>query len=144
MKDNFLARLNNIEDTFNKIRKYFWEDDLLPWETKNAWSPKVDIWEDKDKIVVEAELPGVDKKDVDVNINDGLLTIRAVSEKKQESKEKNYYRSERSFGEFVRSIRLPYEIDNKNVKATFKNGVLEVQLPKTKEVKEKNIKVAIE
>lgn len=144
MKDNLLARINSIEDTFNKLRKYFWEDDILPWEPKNAWSPKVDIWEDKDKMVVEAELPGVDKKDIDVNISDGLLTIRAVTEKKQESKEKNYFRSERSYGEFVRSIRLPYEIDSKNIKATFKNGVLEVQLPKTKEVKDKNIKVAIE
>lgn len=144
MRDGLLARLNDIEDTFNKIRKYFWEDDITPWETKNAWLPKVDIWEDKDKFVVEAELPGVEKKDIDVNVTGQLLTIRAVLNKKQESKDKNYYRAERSYGEFVRSVRLPNDIETKNIKASFKNGVLEIQLPKTKEAKDKTTKVEIE
>lgn len=135
-----------IEQTFKPLQrlKRFFEDwDLeLPSETVNL--PKIDVWEDNDKYVVEAELPGFDKKDIDVNISDDILTIKAVRKQEQEKKDKNYYYAERSYGEFVRSLRLPAEVDKKAVKAKYNNGVLELTLPKTKEAKEKSTKIEIE
>lgn len=135
-----------IEQTFKPLQrlKRFFEDwDLdLPSESVNF--PKIDVWEDNDKYVVEAELPGFDKKDIDVNISDDILTIKATRKQEQEKKDKNYYYAERSYGEFVRSLRLPSEVDKKSIKAKYNNGVLELTLPKTKEAKEKSTKVEIE
>lgn len=135
-----------IEQAFKPLKslKRFFEDwDLeLPSETVNL--PKIDVWEDNDKYVVEAELPGFDKKDIDVNITDDILTIKAVRKKEEEKKDKNYYYAERSYGEFIRSLRLPSEVDKKSIKAKYNNGVLELTLPKTKEAKEKSTKVEIE
>jgi HSP20 family protein len=135
-----------IEQTFKPLQrlKRFFEDwDLdLPTETVNF--PKIDIWEDEEKYVVEAELPGFDKKDIDINITDDILTIKAARKKEEEKKDKNYYYAERSYGEFVRSVRLPSEVDKKSIKAKYNNGVLELTLPKTKEAKEKTTKIEIE
>jgi len=135
-----------IEQTFKPLQrlKRFFEDwDLdLPAETVNF--PKIDIWEDEEKYVVEAELPGFDKKDIDINITDDILTIKAARKKEEEKKDKNYYYAERSYGEFVRSVRLPYEVDKKSIKAKYNNGVLELTLPKTKEAKEKTTKIEVE
>jgi len=135
-----------IEQTFKPLQrlKRFFEDwDLdLPTETVNF--PKIDIWENEEKYVVEAELPGFDKKDIDINITDDILTIKAARKKEEEKKDKNYYYAERSYGEFVRSVRLPSEVDKKAIKAKYNNGVLELTLPKTKEAKEKTTKIEIE
>jgi HSP20 family protein len=135
-----------IEQTFKPLQrlKRFFEDwDLdLPTETVNF--PKIDIWEDEEKYVVEAELPGFDKKDIDINVTDDILTIKASRKKEEEKKDKNYYYAERSYGEFVRSVRLPSEVDKKSIKAKYNNGVLELTLPKTKEAKEKTTKIEIE
>jgi len=135
-----------IEQTFKPLQrlKRFFEDwDLdLPAETVNF--PKIDIWEDEEKYVVEAELPGFDKKDIDINITDDILTIKASRKKEEEKKDKNYYYTERIYGEFVRSVRLPSEVDKKSIKAKYNNGVLELTLPKTKESKEKTTKIEVE
>jgi HSP20 family protein len=135
-----------IEQTFKplqRLKKFFEDWDLdLPTETVNF--PKIDIWEDEEKYVVEAELPGFDKKDIEVNITDDILTIKATRKKEEEKKDKNYYYAERSYGEFVRSVRLPSEVDKKSIKAKYNNGVLELTLPKTKEAKEKTTKIEIE
>jgi HSP20 family protein len=136
----------NIEQAFKplqRLKKFFEDWDLdLPTETVNL--PKIDIWEDEEKYVVEAELPGFDKKDIEVNITDDILTIKATRKKEEEKKDKNYYYTERSYGEFVRSVRLPSEVDKKSIKAKYNNGVLELTLPKTKEAKEKTTKIEIE
>jgi HSP20 family protein len=135
-----------IEQTFKPLQrlKRFFEDwDLdLPSEPVNF--PKIDIWEDEEKYVVEAELPGFDKKDIDINITDDILTIKASRKKEEEKKDKNYYYAERSYGEFLRSVRLPSEVDKKSIKAKYNNGVLELTLPKTKEAKEKTTKIEVE
>ncbi len=135
-----------IEQTFkplHRLKKFFEDWDLdFPKETLNL--PKIDVWEDKDKYVVEAELPGFDKKDIELNITDDVLTIKATRKQEEEKKDKNYYYAERSYGEFVRSLRLPHEVDKKSIKAKYTNGVLELTLPKTKEAQEKSTKIEIE
>jgi HSP20 family protein len=141
--DEFEKTIEQAFKPLQRLKKFFEDWDLdLPTETVNL--PKIDIWEDEEKYVVEAELPGFDKKDIEVNITDDILTIKATRKKEEEKKDKNYYYAERSYGEFVRSVRLPSEVDKKAIKAKYNNGVLELTLPKTKEAKEKTTKIEIE
>jgi len=107
-------------------------------------SPSVDIYEDKDDIVVKSELPGMTKDDIEVNITANTITISGKKKAEEKIEEKNYYRLERSYGSFSRSFELPVEIKPDKAKASFKDGVLEVRLPKTEEAKSKVHKVTIE
>ena len=107
-------------------------------------SPTVDLYEEKDDIVVKAELPGLEKDDIEVNLSDNRLTIRGEKKQEEEVKRENYYRSERSYGSFSRTLELPREVQTDKVKAAFKNGILEIRLPKTEEAKKKETKIKVE
>jgi len=104
-------------------------------------SPNVDIFEEGNDLVVKAELPGIEKDDLNVTITENRITISG--EKKQEEKveKKNYHRVERSYGSFTRSFRLPDNVKGDASKASFKDGVLEIRVPKTKEAKQKKITI---
>jgi HSP20 family protein len=104
----------------------------------------VDLYEDKNDIVVKAELPGIEKDNVEVNLTDHTLTIKGEKKKEEEVKEENYYRTERSYGSFVRTVEIPKDVHADKVRANFKNGILEVRLPKTEEAKAKEIKVKVD
>ena len=90
------------------------------------------------------ELPGIEKEDIEVNISGNLLTVKGEKKKEGEIKEENYYRLERSYGSFSRTVELPKEVQIEQARASFKNGVLEIRLPKTEEAKKKEIKVRVE
>jgi HSP20 family protein len=106
------------------------------------WMPKVDIYETKDAICVRAELPGVDKAAVNVEVKDGVLTLRGERKLEKEVKEENYHRIERSYGTFHRSFSLPSSVDEEKVTARMNDGVLEVDLPKKEQAKPKQIRIA--
>jgi HSP20 family protein len=108
------------------------------------WTPAVDMVDEKDEIVVKADLPGLDQKDIEVTVEDGTLTIRGERKEEKEEKKENYYCAERSYGAFLRSIPLPKGVEADKVKATFKKGVLEIHLPKAKEAKGKTVEVKAE
>jgi HSP20 family protein len=114
------------------------------WGEGNA-APKVDIKETKDGIEVTAELPGVDEKDVEVELVDDLLTIRGEKkvERTDENKDKGYHVMERSYGSFQRAIRLPYAAENDRVSATFSKGVLKITCPRPAEIAAKTRKIDI-
>lgn len=105
--------------------------------------PSVDVFEDADKVTVKAELPGMGKDDVEVNVSDGVITISGEKKKEEKVEKKDYYRLERSYGSFSRTVRLPSEIQSDKAEARFKDGVLEVTLPKTEQAKKKEVKVEI-
>jgi len=107
-------------------------------------APAVDVFEEKDDIVVKAELPGIEKDNIEVNLADHHLTIKGEKRKEEEVKQEHYYRSERSYGSFMRTVELPKDVHADRVKASFKNGILEVRLPKTEEAKAKEIKVKVD
>jgi HSP20 family protein len=107
-----------------------------------AWAPSVDIRESDDEFIVTAELPGLEKDQVNVEYKDGVLTLRGERKQEREVKEENYHRMERSFGAFHRSFTLPGAIDEEKIGAKMKNGVLEIRLPKKEAAKPKQIKVA--
>ncbi|MBN1140044.1 MAG: Hsp20/alpha crystallin family protein [Anaerolineae bacterium] len=108
---------------------------VMPWrgwgEQALAFNPQVDVVEDEKEIHVSAELPGMDENDIDVSLSQGVLTIKGEKRHEKKDEGKNYYRLERSYGSFQRSIPLPAEVNEDKVEATFKNGVLTVTLPKT-------------
>src|SRR5215470_17033176 len=96
-----------------------------------VWAPPLDLSETKDALIVAAELPGVDAKEIRIALTGDLLTLEGEKEKRTEAKEERYHRVERTYGAFLRSVRLPMAVDGSKVTATFKNGLLVVALPKT-------------
>jgi HSP20 family protein len=119
-----------------------WPETRLFAETEMI--PSVDIFEDKDDIVVKSEIPGIAKDDINVNVTDNTITISGEKKKEEKVEKKDYYRLERSFGSFSRTFHLPAEVQTDKAKATFKDGVLEVTMQKTEEAKKKETKVKIE
>ena len=107
-----------------------------------AWIPPVDIVEEKDRILLTAELPGFQEKDVEVQMEGGVLTIRGERKSEAEKEGRTFHRMERSYGQFVRSFTLPNNVDRDNIKATFNNGLLEIELPKREEAKPRQIKIS--
>ncbi len=111
------------------------------WLEGGEWSPLVDVIDKKDKVIVKAELPGVDKTDVKITISENALTIRGERKEEKEAQKEDYYCCERAFGSYSRTIALPIEVDKNNAKASYKNGILEIILPKAEEVKPKEIEI---
>jgi len=106
--------------------------------------PAVDVYEEKDDVVIKAEIPGLSKEDINVQVTDSTLMIKGEKKRDEEIKEDDYYRCERTFGSFTRAVALPSDVKADQVKASFKNGVLEVRLPRTEEAKKKAITVKID
>jgi HSP20 family protein len=107
------------------------------------WAPSVDVSETDGEYQIKAEIPDVKKEDVKVTLEDGVLTIQGERKFEQEERGKKYHRVERSYGSFVRSFTLPDLVDEANVKAEFKDGVLNLKLPKSEKVKPKAIEVTV-
>jgi HSP20 family protein len=111
---------------------------------EGEWLPSLDVSETKGDLVVKAELPGIDPKDIDISLNEGVLTIKGEKRQEKEEKEEGYHLVERSFGSFTRSIRLPREVQNEKINASYRNGVLKITLPKSEEAKKREIKIKVE
>lgn len=133
-----------LEDFFGRRVRPWWPERWFRAEEMEVKPPIVDVFEEKDDIVVKAELPGMEKDNIEVNLTDHNLTIKGEKKKEEEVKEENYYRAERSYGSFVRTLALPKDVRADKVTASFKNGILEVRMPKTEEAKAKEIKVKVE
>jgi HSP20 family protein len=108
----------------------------------SAWNPPVDVLEENEKIIVKVEAPGVDEKDLRVTFEDGLLTV--TGERQFERRDdRNYHRIERAYGSFTRTFTLPRSIDATAIKADYRNGVLEIEIPKKEESRPKQIQVNV-
>ena len=109
----------------------------------SAWAPPVDIAEEKDRIVITAELPGFKENDIEVQTENGMLTLRGERKFDNESESgRNYHRVERSYGQFVRTFSLPNNVDREKIQATFRDGLLTVELPKREDAKPRTIKIS--
>ena len=106
-----------------------------------TWAPQVDIFEKGDDLVICAELPGLEQDDVDISIENNILMLRGERKRKTEIEEKDAYRLERTFGVFTRSFALPKTVDSDRISASYKNGVLELTLPKAEEAKPRKIEI---
>jgi HSP20 family protein len=139
-------KMSNLRDEIDQVFDRMFRS---PWDLGQdtqfmaGWSPAIDLFEDKDNLVVKAELPGLKKEDIDISLHEGLLTVSG--ERKEEKKEESTetYRSERYVGRFQRTFSLPFAVDENKITATYKDGVLTVTLPKTEEAKPKQIVVNV-
>src|SRR5919202_4468484 len=108
---------------------------------RGAWAPSVDIYENKDQIVLEAELPGMKQEDFDLSIENNVITLRGERKFEKTDESDNYHRVERSYGAFTRSFTLPQTVSGEGISAEYHNGVLRVTLPKREEVKARRIEI---
>ncbi len=135
---------NKMRREIDNIYDQFFDSDLLPSTFlfgKGKWTPNLDISEGKKDITVKVEVPGIETKDFDIFLDGRILTIKGHKNDKQEEKEETYYRVERSYGYFSRTIELPAEVDPNNVDASYKRGILKIKLRKTKSAETKRIRV---
>ena len=108
------------------------------------WFPSLDVLETKSDLVVQAELPGMDPKDIDISLSDGTLIIKGERKQEKEEKEKDYHLIERSYGTFARMVRLPKEVKRDKISASYKDGILKVILPKSNQAMTKEVKIKVE
>lgn len=141
----FLTRYEPAND-FRTLQARFFEpffgrfNFLDEEKASGTWAPAVDVAEESDKILVRVEVPGMDEKDLKVNFEDGTLMVSG--ERQFEKKDdRNYHRIERSYGSFVRTFTLPRNVDVNKINATYRNGILEIELPKVEEAKPKQISI---
>jgi len=116
----------------------------IPFAAEGEWAPAMDITENQDAYTVKTELPGMDPKEIDVQVIGDILTVRGERKQEKEEKKENYIRTERVYGSFSRSVRLPSSVDAKEVEAKYTAGVLSIRLPKTEETRKKKIDIKVE
>ena len=126
---------------FNELEKNFYSP-RRQYATQ-PWTPSVDVLEDEDSFLIAAEIPGVDQKDIKVNLDDGTLTISGERKFEDEEKKENYTRRERAYGSFVRRFTVPTTIDREKVEASMDRGILKVKLPKREDIKPRQIDVSV-
>ena len=134
-------RMNRLFDESYRSTQRGTSDD--EWALGGSWAPAVDIYEHGTNIVLKAELPGVDPKDVDIRLENNVLSLRGQRKLEGEVKRESYHRVERSYGTFSRSFTLPTVVDQASIKAEFKDGMLQVTLPKREEAKPKQIQIDV-
>jgi HSP20 family protein len=110
--------------------------------THGAWAPSVDIFEDKEHLILEAELPGMNREDFEISVENNVITLRGERKFEKKTEGDNYHRVERSYGSFTRSFTLPQTVTADGATADFENGILRVSLPKREETKARRIEVA--
>ncbi len=134
-------RMNRIfDDAFRGVGRHGEEDE---WALGGTWAPPVDIYEQEGNLVMKAELPGIDPKDVDVRVENNVLTLTGERKFENEVKREQYHRVERAYGRFSRSFTLPNVVDTAHIKAEFKDGLLRVVMPKREEAKPKQISISV-
>jgi HSP20 family protein len=142
-RENPFALLRQDMDTM--FDDFFRGFDIEPvWSRRlGSFSPRVDVTETDKELRVSAELPGIDEKDIDVTLNKDSLTIKGEKKEEKEDKQKDYYRMERSYGSFSRTIPLPLEVETEKVTATYKKGILKIKIPKSAKALEGKKKIAV-
>jgi HSP20 family protein len=131
-------RMNRLMSDF-RTRTPWTEEEMA----QGGWVPAVDIYETKEAIVLNVELPGVTKDDMALEVKDNTLTLKGEKKLEKDVKEESYHRMERTYGSFMRAFTLPSTVQQEKVKARFKDGILEVTIPKAEEARPKQIKVDV-
>lgn len=137
----FVDDFQNLQERLNRV---FQDSPLARFggeEAMGSWTPLCDIYEEGDNIVVKAEIPGLDRNDIDVQVENNILTLRGERKREKEVKSENLFRTERFYGSFTRSFTLPVSVDTEKIRAEYRDGVLQVTMPKVEEAKPRKIKV---
>jgi HSP20 family protein len=140
--DSFFHGMDSLHKEMDRLFESFWEGNGRHTSMTKSRShfhvtPLVDETEDEKAFHIKVELPGMDQEDVDITLTNGQLTIRGEKKRDEEEKGKDFYRRERSFGSFCRSLPIPIDVDESRIEASFKKGVLSIELPKSDEARKK-------
>ena len=136
-------RLSSLRDEMNRLFDLSGPSFGRDTGVFSGWSPALDVYQDKDNVFVKLELPGLRKEDIDITLQNGMLVISGERKHEEEKTEGETFRSERYFGRFHRSVTLPTNVDSGAVKASYKDGILTVTLPKAEEAKPRQIEVQV-
>jgi HSP20 family protein len=137
------GRLSSLRDELDRLFESPWTELARTSQLLSGWTPALDVHEDKDNFVVQAELPGMKREEIDVSLHDGALSISGERKTEKKYEEAEVYRTERFFGKFQRTVTLPAPVAADKVKAQYKDGVLTITLPKTEAAKPKQIDVNV-
>jgi HSP20 family protein len=137
----FVDDFQTLQERFNRIFQDSALSQIGSDEAMGSWTPRCDIYEEGDNIVVKAEVPGLDRNDIDVQVENNILTLRGERKREKEVKSENLFRTERFYGTFTRSFTLPVTVDTEKIRAEYKDGVLLLTMPKVEEAKPRRIKV---
>lgn len=154
-RKNLSVRGSEIDNPFAALHRqmsrlfddFFSDFGLQPWKGwagfDGGFYPRMDVAETDKEFTITAELPGIEQKDIEISLADGVLTLKGEKKQSSEEKKEGYYHSERSFGAFCRSVALPAEVDEEKVEATYKDGILKIRLPKTESQKARAKKIEV-
>ena len=134
---------NLFQDFWPRPFQRLWRSDYSRLKPINLEVPALDVYEQKDDLIVKAEIPGLSKDEIDISLDGNVLTIKGEKRQEEEVKEEDYYRCERAFGSFLRTFELPMAVRTDKVNATFNNGVLEIRMPKSEDAKKSVVKVKV-
>jgi HSP20 family protein len=137
------GRLSDLRDEIDRLFESPLTELTRTSQLLSGWTPALDVYEDKENFVVNAELPGMKKEDIEVSLHDGSLSISGERKTETKHEDAEVYRAERFFGRFQRTVTLPTAVAGDKVKAAYKDGVLTITLPKTEEAKPKQIDVSV-
>lgn len=144
--------ITSLRDEMDRMFERFWTNPFAALETQDRWFgdfsqdqfvPKLDVTDDNNLLKVTLELPGVDPKDIDIDAQEGMLTIKGEKRHEETKEDEGCYRTERSYGFFQRSVPLPADIDTTKTEAKFDKGVLTVAIPKVEKAKKQPVKIAV-
>lgn len=138
------GELSSLRREMDRLWENFFVERPLGRIREREWAPSLDMSETKDNYVVKVEVPGIDAKHMDISLTGDVLTIRGEKSQEKEEKEEDYHLVERSYGSFSRSVRLPAEVESNKIKASYKNGILRITLPKSEKAKAKEVKIKVE
>lgn len=144
VRDPFWKQFGALSNSLTNLNRVFdasqGDDDS---DSLGSWSPRVDIYDNGSEVQLQAELPGINKEDIDIRVENNVLTLRGKRERNQEVKDNGYFRTERSYGSFSRSFSLSNTVEVSKIEADYKDGVLNLVLPKAEEAKPKHIEVKV-
>jgi HSP20 family protein len=122
---------STLKKEIERLFDRFWDVEVPDFPALSAWSPRLDVSETKEAFTIKVEIPGIEPKDIELSLQGDVLMIKGEKKQEKEEKDEHYYRAERAYGSFARTVRLPAAVDASRVAATFKHGLLMVKLPKT-------------
>jgi HSP20 family protein len=137
------GRLTDLRDEIDRLFESPLTELARTSNLLSGWNPALDLYEDKDNLYVKVELPGMKREDIDVSLHEGSLSISGERKSEQKHEDDEVYRAERFFGRFQRTVTLPTPVAAEKVKAQYKDGILNITLPKTEEAKPKHIDVKV-
>ncbi len=137
-----ISELSNLRKEMDRLWSEFFREGEIAAKTE-SWVPAVDVSETKDAVIVKAEIPGMDPKDIDVSLSGDTLIIKGEKKEEKEEKDENFYRIEMRRGSFQRAVRIPVPVNKDKIEAKYEKGILKVKLPKTEETKPKQIEVKV-